>query len=351
MRRIQATALFLALAGTASASELQPPPGYVAPMIPSENVIAAPIGTINPIESAAVVFSNLDTGPNGYVAFPPATDAVGFEDYSSISVSAIDVTTFRFVGGVQDAGGIIQFEFFSTGGAFIGSFAVALTNPGNFVYTINVPAGTVLADSSGIVQCRIDAATTGQWFLGDQDPLAVGAQDPTNGNAAPDFWHNFELSGFPQSSGAYCYGDGLEQDCPCSNLGGPGEGCANSSGLGGKLTGTGVADTAADSFVLTATSLPAGVTCVFFDGPGTTSALGAGLPFNDGLRCVGGGGIVRLETTSANPGGTAFTTVSLSAASGVSSGEFRSYQCWYRDNSGPCGLGSNTTNAWLQEWL
>ena len=42
------------------------------------------------------------------------------------------------------------------------AFSVALPSAGNFIWTITVPSGTVLADGSGIVQLVADAATTGQ---------------------------------------------------------------------------------------------------------------------------------------------------------------------------------------------
>ena len=46
---------------------------------------------------------------------------------------------------------------------------------------------------------------------------------------------------------SYCFGDGQSGvSCPCGNQGQTGEGCANSSGMGGLLTPGGSASVAAD---------------------------------------------------------------------------------------------------------
>ncbi|MCA9272739.1 MAG: PEP-CTERM sorting domain-containing protein [Phycisphaerales bacterium] len=147
-------------------------------------------------------YSNMDAGPNGYVAFAAAGGYVGFDDYDSIGVGGtIDVATFRFVGGVQDAGGVAFFEFYDASSNFVDSFGVALTNPGNFIYTITITAypGSVVVPEAGIAQMYVDGngdfgpATTGQWFLGDAGPT-VGTENVAFGGSNP-FSHNFEING------------------------------------------------------------------------------------------------------------------------------------------------------------
>jgi hypothetical protein len=341
-----------ALAAFASTGFAQlPAAGPASTVLGGQFATAAPMQLGGQINSAAAVYSGVGGGPSGYLAFPPATGAIGFDDYTSISSGPIDVSRIRFVGGVDTVGGVVNFQFFDAAGAsFLGSVGVALPQVGNFIWTIDVPSGTVLADASGLMQISVDAGANGQFFLSDGDPV-IGSQDFAVGGASGLYRHCFEVSNYPTTGGPYCFGDGIDQDCPCANIvASGGTGCANSTGAGGVLSVSGSADTAADTFTLNASGLPASTTALFFQGPGTTDANGVGKVFGDGLRCVAGGGIIRLETVLTDASGAAASSVSLSAAGGVVSGDTRHYQCWYRDVTGPCGSGSNTTNAYLQTW-
>ena len=143
----------------------------------------------------------------------------------------------------------------------------------------------------------------------------------------------------------FCLGDGSGAACPCSNPGTPGAGCANSTGAGAALTAFGTAAVGNDSVVLSATGCPAGTPGLFFGG---SSAL-AGLPFGDGLRCVGGG-VVRLGVVVTSAAGTAQSQLPIAASEGLTGGELRSYQYWYRDPVGPCGSSYNTSGALLLQW-
>jgi hypothetical protein len=150
---------------------------------------------------AADYYSNLDPGPNGYVAFAPASGPIGFDDYSSTAGADIDMAEFGFVGGVTDAGGIAFFEFYDASSNFVDSFGVALTNPGNFIYTITIGSfpGGVIVPENGIVQMVADGASNpsggGQFFLGDAG-ATIGSSDITVGGAT-GFDHNFRINGEP----------------------------------------------------------------------------------------------------------------------------------------------------------
>jgi hypothetical protein len=79
---------------------------------------------------------------------------------------------------------------------------------------------------------------------------------------------------------------------------------------------------------------------------------GVGNLFGDGLRCAGGS-VVRLEVLFANSsnGFTTQSTISIASAGGVSAGETKRYQYWYRDSGGsPCGVGFNLTNGFELVW-
>ena len=147
---------------------------------------------------------------------------------------------------------------------------------------------------------------------------------------------------------SYCFGDGSGTACPCSNPGATGSGCANGSFAAGcRLSACGEPSVGADALVLVAASSAPGQPGLFFQGD---DALGGGLPFGDGLRCAGVD-VVRLEVAFADGEGAASSSVPLAATSGLSPGDLKRYQWWYRDPAGsPCGTGFNLSNGLELEW-
>ena len=143
----------------------------------------------------------------------------------------------------------------------------------------------------------------------------------------------------------FCFGDGSGAACPCGNAGAVGSGCVNGSGYAAHLHGVGDALVGADNVVLLANGCPPNTPGLFFSG---NSALW-GSPFGDGLRCVGGP-IVRLGASFTDASGAAQSQVALSVAEGLSGGELRNYQFWFRDIGGTCGSGFNTTNGYSIQW-
>ena len=86
--------------------------------------------------------------------------------------------------------------------------------------------------------------------------------------------------------------------------------------------------------------------------------MGAGrasLPFGDGLRCVGAGGvgIFRFPVQSAGfagllqegPGIVAHSRAAFTPPGGIDAGETWHFQGWYRDPGGPCGSAYNLSNG------
>ena len=64
---------------------------------------------------------------------------------------------------------------------------------------------------------------------------------------------------------SFCSGDGSGTACPCGNAGGAGEGCANDTGSGARLSGSGSSSVGTDDMVLSATNLTNGPG-LFFQG-------------------------------------------------------------------------------------
>jgi plastocyanin len=132
---------------------------------------------------------------------------------------------------------------------------------------------------------------------------------------------------------------------PCMNPGGPGEGCANSTGSGAVLSAGGSASVGADDLEFSATNLLPNQPALLFVGLNATNG-GAGVTFGDGLRCAGGS-VVRLGVQVPSAAGEAGWGPGLGGAGGWSSGDTRRFQVWYRNPGGsPCGAGFNLTNGY-----
>lgn len=144
---------------------------------------------------AEIIYQSI-AASGGYLASPAATGVLGADDYTTSVVgeaSTFELTSLRFVGGVQQTGGTISFQFFDSSQAFVDSFNVTFTNTGNFIYNITV--GDFIAPTDGFLQLAIqDPLTTGQWFLTGDAP-AVGSSAPIDGGANGDLYRTFELTG------------------------------------------------------------------------------------------------------------------------------------------------------------
>ncbi|MCB9913517.1 MAG: hypothetical protein H6828_00040 [Planctomycetes bacterium] len=144
---------------------------------------------------------------------------------------------------------------------------------------------------------------------------------------------------------SFCAGDGSAFPCSCGNLGDLGRGCASSAGEGGLLAAQGSTSVAANDLAWQASGLvPRGPALLV---AGRDAYLGgAGFPFGDGLRCVGGA-LARLGPVETDAGGAAVWTLAALPKGSFQAGQTVRLQVWYRDaTSGPCGTGFNTTNGY-----
>ena len=182
----------------------------------------------------------------------------------------------------------------------------------------------------------------------DDDSLVGAKFDDDNGSGSGSAYLFLGSDLGPGSS--FCFGDDSQAACPCGNIGGEGEGCANGLGNGALLTGSGSASLSDDDLVLTTSQLTPG-SGLYFQGNNAVNG-GDGNPFGDGLRCAGGS-VRRIEVTFANTGNdlTTSTSVSIATQGDVSVGQTRHYQYWYRDSLGsPCSSGFNLSNAYEVTW-
>ena len=161
-------------------------------------------------------------------------------------------------------------------------------------------------------------------FEACSDTLVAG---DTNGT-----WDVF-LRDLVGSFHALCADDGAQSlPCPCANPGGPGRGCASSTGGGAMLTAVGVA--AADLVTLSANGLTGEVALLVQ----SAGALADPAPFGDGVRCVAAP-LLRLDVapisaglaTMPGPGETALRARSALLGDPIAAGSSRFYQVLYRD--------------------
>ena len=151
--------------------------------------------------------------------------------------------------------------------------------------------------------------------------------------------------------------------CPCGNPpAAAGKGCDNSAATGGaSISGAGSANTAGDTLVFTTGGQTANGTTIILQGNAIAGG-GAGVPFGQGVRCVGGT-LKRLYVKS--PGGTGGVTAPVGADPTVSTqsanlgdpiapGSTRYYMAYYRDPIvlGGCAANAtfNATNALQVAW-
>ena len=177
----------------------------------------------------------------------------------------------------------------------------------------------------------------------DSTDIANGSSEDLNHNGTPDECEDFV---------EFCNGDGSATASPCGNdndasLGIAGTANGVSSG-GAAMRASGTGSVLSSDFKLDAEGLVPGQPGLFFQGNNMINGS-HGNSFGDGLRCAGGS-VVRLEVRFASSTGEASTTIDLILKGGVSAGDVRSYQLWYRNPTGgssgsPCGTGFNLSNG------
>jgi hypothetical protein len=107
----------------------------------------------------------------------------------------------------------------------------------------------------------------------------------------------------------------------------------------------------ADTFVLQGSQMP-NSSALYFQGT-TQQAAGAGAVFGDGLRCAGGT-IIRLGTKTNVTGSSQYpegADVLISVKGGLSAGNVRTYQVWYRNAAAFCTSATfNLSNGLEVQW-
>ena len=165
------------------------------------------VGIASSLSSSGLnsVYSDLLAGPDGFASFPDTVidtdgqlEVAGFADYASISTGSILLDQIRFIGGVNQVGGTVFFDFFDSSGVFIDGIGVSLNQSGTLLWTVNLGTAITIANE-GFIRMSIDdenlsgsgSTARGRWFLGNNG-ATIG--DAGNAEVSPDFNFNFELN-------------------------------------------------------------------------------------------------------------------------------------------------------------
>ncbi|MCB9916049.1 MAG: hypothetical protein H6828_13045 [Planctomycetes bacterium] len=164
---------------------------------------------------------------------------------------------------------------------------------------------------------------------------------------------DISIAGPAEPGSAFCFCDTIGS-APCGNEGNAGAGCQNSTGTGGAvLGGSGIALVGSDTVLLSASGLVPNQPGLYFQGNNAING-GLGVIFGDGIRCAGQN-VIRLGVRVANASGESSTTgITVSVKGGVTAGDLKHYQVWYRDPNGgaggPCGNVFNLSNGYSIQW-
>jgi len=361
--------LALALAGTATAQQslnvdvglntVFPVPG------PTYAGAAAQAGTWNGVSAAStwpVSLVGIDGNPSGVTL--SATGGQGDFAHDNASTTGDDDSLMDDAVDVGSSGSTTTWTFsgLANGQYQVITYAWA---PDDATYRTEI---TVTGATTGMQS--IGGAWPGSHTLGTT--YALHTVDVTSGTlvvtarTADDPIFGFgSLNGFqikgegPPPIATYCYGDGTNGACPCSNSGTTGRGCQNSAGTGGaRLTATGTPSTSVDTVVMNVIGENPTALTIFLQGDATTSPVN----FGDGRRCASGS-LKRLYTKNASGGsstapfGADPSITSRSAALGkpIFPGTTMYYQTWYRDGSAsfcpaPPGNTYNASNGLSIHW-
>ena len=155
-----------------------------------------PILTATPQQAraGAAVYSSLGPGIGGYIPGPTAVGSLGWDDYGTMS--CVNLTAFKFVGGVTAPGAVMWFEFYDAPpatGNFLTSFGVLVNTPGAFIWTITFSSPPFVIPHDAYLQICANSTFTpypttiaGYWFETTPDAVTVGVNNTAVGTAAPN---------------------------------------------------------------------------------------------------------------------------------------------------------------------
>ena len=235
-----------------------------------------------------------------------------------VPISEGDILTTPLAGGMSPFPGIL----IAAEALGLGTVRSGFANP---LHPFDDELNALSSAMAPILDCNANGVE-------DALDIAFGTSSDINANGVPD---DCELI-----STSYCFGVG----CPCGNNDAS-AGCANGTGVGALMTGSGTTSVLNDDLVLTTVLLPTNQFGIFYMGSNQIN-----LPFGNGLRCAGGFTFRYNPPTNSGAGGTISLGPGIVQYSCLHFGcivpfTTWNFQTWYRDPGGPCGFSFNTSNA------
>ena len=219
--------------------------------------------------------------------------------------------------------------------------------------------GAVVEHLPGEFPAAIDQQSPSQaraWLCGNTTPGAFDINTLTNNDVPPQSAESVGFGGswLVRTGGAVapgvptCLGES-PAPCQCGNNSamGSGEGCVNSTGVGGLMWTAGTDIVANHDLVLHVSQSRPNKFGMFVQGVNFIT-----VPFKDGILCMGNPterlGQVLLDMT----GSATSMGIDIATEGNVSAGDTRYYQFWFRDGNGlsVCGENSNLTNGYTIMW-
>ena len=299
-------------------------------------------GNIVAFDSAAtnLVIGDLNGSPDCFVR----DRAAGTTTIISVAEDDTPGSGFSRAPMVSGDGNVVCFESFAS------ELVPDDTNGVLDAFRYHIPSGEIVRLSVGVAgEGDGSSSCVRPNFDGSRSVIATAATNFDIADLGPGL--DVYLVSPPDggSTGLSFCTSGDSLGCPCANPGGADEGCMNGTGQGALISATGSASAGASSLILSAKQLIPNQPGLYFQGDNAVAG-GQGIHFGDGLRCAGGG-VIRLQVRFSSGVGESETSVDLGAAGGVSAGDIKRYQIWYRDPStSPCGALFNLSNGLEIVW-
>jgi hypothetical protein len=212
-------------------------------------------------------------------------------------------------------------------------------------FGLPIEPGDILVPTGGV------GSLPGIWIAAENiglmtQRLAIGL--------APDDLDALDTLHLRPTGNSFCFGDGSGTACPCGNNGASRRGCGNAvNPLGALLWENGFPSISNDTVHFAVSGVPGASQTLLFQG----TVPFVGIPFGDGLRCVGGN-VRRLLIRPALCGNREYGygvpgDPSISSIGGVVIPGTRYYQVQYRDGNPTFCTPSlfNFTNGYQLNWV
>ncbi|MFT7670037.1 MAG: hypothetical protein ACI8X5_002744 [Planctomycetota bacterium] len=273
-----------------------------------------------------------------------------FRDEDTLFVGSPDLTVYKIdlLGGGATVLGTCAGQVHSM---TLDSGELILGTPTGLIYKMDVDTGFLTSSFTVPNDAQALVMDGGKLLVGGSDGsilrvnVDTGAVILTLNSLGADVSALAISPAFVEPGIPYCFGI----DCPCANQNATG-GCTNSTGKGAQMRGIGSTSVLADDFTLTVDNMPTSSWGVVYMG-----ALSNEINLGDGLLCAGAGYPLyrfQIQNSGGNgsltlgPGIVNYAAKKFDTLGQINPGDTKLWQIWFRNPTGPCGSGFNTSNGY-----